>query len=183
MGESERSTRDRDASQDERYEETVKEFAASLDRLVQAYEADPEKRRDLSQEIHFQLWRSLARYDSRCSLRTWVYRIAHNVAVTHVMRERRALAKLVSLEEMELISSREDTQKAANQQLDLGRLLSMIRKLKPLDRQVMLSYLEGLDAVSTGEITGLSASRVAMRIHRIKHLLSARVQKGTDHAK
>jgi RNA polymerase sigma-70 factor, ECF subfamily len=183
VGESERATRDRNLSQNDRYMEAAKAFGAALDRLVQAYEADPAKRQDLSQEIQFQLWRSFARYDARCSLRTWVYRIAHNTAVSHVMRERRTLSKLVSLEELESISTQGDSQAAANQQLDAGRLLSTIRQLKPLDRQVMLSYLEGLDAVSIAEITGLSATAVAMRVHRSKNLLAARIHKGANHAR
>lgn len=183
MGESERATRDRNLSQDDRYTEAAKEFGSSLDRLVQAYEADPGKRQDLSQEIHFQLWRSFAHYDARCSLRTWVYRVAHNAAVSHVIRERRTFSKLVSLEELEVVYARDDSQAVANQQLDASRLLSTIRQLKPLDRQVMLSYLEGLDAVSIAEITGLSATAVAMRIYRIKNVLAARIHKGANHAR
>lgn len=183
MGDSERGTRGRNPSQDDRYTEAANEFGSSLQRLVQAYEADPGKRQDLSQEIHFQLWRSFGRYDERCSLRTWVYRIAHNAAASHVMRERRAFSKLVSLDELTCASARGDSQAAANQQLDIGRLLSMVRQLKPLDRQVMLSYLEGLDAASTAEITGLSATAVAMRIYRIKNLLAAQIHKGANHAR
>ena len=76
---------------------------SSLERLARAYEADPEKRRDLSQDIHFQLWRSFQNYDSRCSLRTWVYRVAHHVAVSHVIRERRIFSNLVSLEELDIL--------------------------------------------------------------------------------
>ena len=62
---------------DDLYREAVEQFGSSLDRLARAYELDPEKRRDLSQDIHFQLWRSFQRYDGRCSLRTWIYRVAH----------------------------------------------------------------------------------------------------------
>ena len=158
-------------------------FGSSLGRLVQAYEANPEKRPDLSQDIHFQLWRSFAGYDSRCSLRTWTYRIAHNVAATHVIRERRIFSRLVSLDELEFKSVQCDGQGLANQQLDMERLLSMVRQLKPLDRQVMLSYLEGLDALSIGDVTGLPPKSVAMRVHRIKNLLAARIRKGTNHAR
>jgi hypothetical protein len=68
-------------SQDDMYRDAVDQFGSSLERLASAYEADPEKRRDLSQNIHFQLWRSFGRYDARCSLRTWIYRVAHHVAL------------------------------------------------------------------------------------------------------
>ena len=72
-------------------------------RLARAYEIDPEKRRDLIQEIHFQLWRSFQRFDARCSLRTWVHRVAHHVAALHVVRERRVFKNLVSLEDLEAL--------------------------------------------------------------------------------
>jgi len=46
--------------------------------------------------------------------------------------------------------------------------------LKPLDCQVMLLYLEQLDAASIAEITGLSAANVATKVRRIKQLLIQR---------
>jgi len=53
-----------------------------------------------------------------------------------------------------------------------------------VDRQVILGYLEGLDASSIGEVTGLSAGNVATKIHRIKAILAARFhQKGGPHGK
>jgi RNA polymerase sigma-70 factor, ECF subfamily len=65
----------------ERYEEASAAYGAALERLARAYEADPDRRRDLLQEIHIALWRSLEGFDGRCSLRTWVYRVAHNTGV------------------------------------------------------------------------------------------------------
>jgi len=61
------------ASQDDLYSDAADKLGSSLERLASAYEADPEKRRDLSQDIHFQLWRSFQRYDGRCSLRPWSF--------------------------------------------------------------------------------------------------------------
>jgi RNA polymerase sigma-70 factor (ECF subfamily) len=86
------------------------QFGAALERLARAYEMDAEKRRDLIQEIHFQLWRSFQKFDARCSLRTWVYRVAHHVASSHVVRERRIFKNLVSLEELEMIPERDRVQ-------------------------------------------------------------------------
>lgn len=57
---------------------------------------------------------------------------------------------------------------------DLERLQALVRCLKPLDRQLMLLYLEGVDAASIGEVTGLSAGNVATKIHRIKAVLARR---------
>ena len=83
------------------YQQAAEAYGPSLDRLARAYEFDPDARRDLLQEIHLQLWRSLASFDQRCSLRTWVYRIAHNVATGHVIRQSRIRNRLVTIEEIE----------------------------------------------------------------------------------
>lgn len=169
-------------SQDDLYREAADKYGAALQRLARAYEADPEKRRDLIQEIHFQLWRSFQRFDARCSTRTWVYRVAHHVAASHVLRERRNFSKLVSLEELEMLPDKDQGQFAADQRINLDRLSMLIQQLKPLDRQVIISYLEDMDAESIGEITGLSSGNVAMRIHRIKDILARRFREGGSHA-
>jgi RNA polymerase sigma-70 factor, ECF subfamily len=79
-------------SQDQLYQDAAAIYGAALERLARAYEADPEMRRDLVQDIHIALWRSLEGFDGRCSLRTWVYRVAHNVGASHILRQRRTIA-------------------------------------------------------------------------------------------
>ncbi|HLJ51380.1 MAG TPA: sigma-70 family RNA polymerase sigma factor [Bryobacteraceae bacterium] len=156
---------------DELYREAAEACGAALRRLVKGYEADPERRRDLLQEIHIELWRSLRLFDGRCSLRTWVYRVAHNVAATHIIRMRRASARLIDLDALEQEPGFVDGETRANQQYAVSRMLAQIHRLRPLDRQVILLYLEGEPAAAIAEVTGLSASHVATRIHRIKKLL------------
>lgn len=169
-------------SQDDLYREAADGYGSSLDRLARAYEADPETRRDLLQDIHLQLWRSFAHFDRRCSLRTWVYRVAHNVATGHVVRQRRLRTSLVGIEEIESLPSKERNEFAAGQNQALERLSGLIQQLKPLDRQIIISYLEGMDANSTAEITGLSAANVAMKVHRIKNVLKRWFHEGGPNA-
>jgi RNA polymerase sigma-70 factor, ECF subfamily len=169
-------------SQDDLYREVAESYGSSLDRLARAYEADPEARRDLLQDIHLQLWRSFAHFDRRCSLRTWVYRVAHNVATGHVVRQRRIRKTLASIEEIESMPSNDQNELAASQNQALERLSGLIQQLKPLDRQIIISYLEGMDANSTAEITGLSGANVAMKVHRIKSVLTRWFHEGAPHA-
>jgi len=170
------------ATQDELYQEAVKTCGPVLERFARAYEADADLRRDLLQEIHVGLWRSFGAFEGRCSLRTWVYRVAHNVGTSHVLRQRRRRGQeLAGLEELENLPDENSGERAADRRYALDRLLNMIQRLKPLDRQVILSYLEGLDAASIGEITGLSAGNVATKIHRIKNMLARQFQQGEDH--
>ena len=168
--------------QDRQYLEAVAEFGPALDRLARGYEADPDLRRDLRQEIHTALWRSLGKFDGRCSLRTWVYRIAHNAAASQVIR-RRSKARFVGLEELELTSSDDDPERAAVERDASQRLLALVQGLTPADRQLTLLYLEDLDAAGIGEITGLSPAAIAVKIHRIKAVLARRFQEGGDHGR
>jgi len=64
-------------ARDERYLEAAALYGAPLERMARAYEADPSRRQDLLQDVHVAIWRSLLIFDGRCSLRTWVYRVAH----------------------------------------------------------------------------------------------------------
>jgi len=171
-----------DGEQDERYRTAAAEYGAALERLARAYEGDPDLRRDLLQDIHLALWRSFAGWEGRCSVRTWVYRVAHNTAISHVIRQRKRNAhELVSLEELEAAADSVSAETAAGQRAALDRLLGLVQQLKPLDRQVILGYLEGLDAVPIGEITGLAPGNVATKIHRIKNLLSRQFHQGVRH--
>ncbi len=165
------------ASQDERYASAAGEYGPALGRLARAYEADSETRTDLLQEIHLALWRSMVVFDGRCSLRTWVYRVAHNAAASHVLKRRRARAgAMVGLEELDVSDGQPNPEEALGEQQALLRLMATIRALKPPDAQVMLLYLEDIDAASIGEITGMSAAAVATKVHRIKSVLAKRFQ-------
>jgi RNA polymerase sigma-70 factor (ECF subfamily) len=164
------------------YHAAVQEFGRILDRIAAGYESDPDKRHDLRQEIHLQLWRSLHLFDARCSLKTWTLRVAHNTAVSWVSREQRIGARLVSLEEIEQSAHPGPAPPDLDRERALRQLSRMILELKPLDRQIMLSYLEDLDAAAIADITGLSAPNVAMKIHRIKNILARRFQKEQHHA-
>jgi RNA polymerase sigma-70 factor (ECF subfamily) len=171
-----------DRSRETRYDEAVRGYGPALERLARSYEADPDRRQDVLQEIHFALWRSLERFDGRCSLRTWTYRVAHNVAASHVLRDRRArLDRLVSLEDVAELPSIGESEQAADHRLDLEWLGRLVQQLKPADRQLMLLYLEGLDGAAIAEVAGISPANVATKVHRIKKVLAHRAGPGAHH--
>lgn len=160
------------------YGEAAAAYGPALERLARAYEADPDRRRDLLQEIHLALWRSFANFDGRCSLRTWLYRVAHNTATSQVTRRQAKMPTFVGLDQLASIPSEEEGETSADRRRALERILILIRQLAPLDRQVILLYLEGEDAATIGDVTGLSSGNVATKIHRIKIILSERFHEG-----
>lgn len=158
--------------QDARYADAVAQWGAGLQRLARAYEADPERRRDLLQDMHVTLWKSFAAFDGRCSVRTWVYRVAGNVAASHVAREKRDRLQLVTLDTIEHLPDGGEANERLEEEAALTRLYALIHQLKAPDRQVITLYLEGLSADSISDVTGLSPGAIATRISRLKTLLT-----------
>ena len=157
--------------QDTRYAEAAAQWGAALQRIARAHEADPERRRDLLQDMHVTLWKSFATFDGRCSVRTWVYRVTNNVAASHAVREQRDRKRLVALDTIDDIPEASDAAGAVEAEATLARLYALIHQLKSPDREVITLYLEGLSAEAIGEVTGLSAGAIATRISRMKALL------------
>lgn len=169
------SSEDRDAL----FERIVADYSAPMARLARAHEANASLQQDLLQEIHLAIWRSLPAFAGRCSLRTWVYRVAHNVAATHLLRQkRRRVESLTSLDELMLEADGPEAAVAIDEQRALEKLTELIRRLKPVDRQLIVLHLEGLAADEIAEVAGLSVSNVNTKLHRIREVLAKRIQSG-----
>ncbi len=160
-----------DSSQDALYRQALAAHGAELARCCAGYERDPGLQQELQQELHLALWQSLATFRGDCSLRTWVYRVAHNVGARHV-QQHAGKAPMLALDEIEHLPDDRLDPGHTERRLDLQRVLALVHRLALLDRELMLLYLEGLDAASIADITGLSARNVATKIHRIKALLA-----------
>jgi RNA polymerase sigma-70 factor (ECF subfamily) len=169
------------AGQEALFEKIASEFAAPLARLARAHEADAHLQQDLLQEIHIALWRSLAAFGERCSLRTWVYRVAHNVAATHVLRNRRRQGRrLTTLDEIDLAGDTPDVDAELDASRALQKIHALIQALKPLDRQVIILRLEGLPADEIADIVGISPANTHTKLTRIRQLLTAKIGEGED---
>jgi RNA polymerase sigma-70 factor (ECF subfamily) len=159
--------------QETRYVEAIKLYSDALTRLARGYESQPDRRQDLLQDIHVALWRSFANFDGRCSLRTWVYRVAHIVATKHIVANRRVrVNEMVSLDEVPEPQDQHSVGDVSEKSDSLQKLFELIERLKPMDRQVILLYLEDFSAEEIGDVIGLSARNIATKIHRIKKLLT-----------
>lgn len=157
------------------FDQAIGAYGPALQRLTHAYEAIADRRADLLQEIYLALWQSLQAFDGRCALGTWVYRVAHNTAATVSIRRRDRL-RLVGLDDIELAAEPPNVGKAIDEARARARLLELIHRLKPIDRQLVQLYLEGLEAAAIGEIVGLSAANVATKVHRLKKVLAQQFQ-------
>jgi RNA polymerase sigma-70 factor (ECF subfamily) len=122
--------------------------------------------------MHCALWTSLARFNGDCALKTWVYRVAHNVAAEHVARAVRGPQR-VPLTDIDALPSPANVETATGEALVLAQVSELIRRLPPVDMQVIVLWLEGESAAAIAEITGCSPGAVNVRVHRIKALLAS----------
>lgn len=157
------------------YRQAGELFAPALARLANAVERDPEKARDLEQDMHCALWTSLARFKGDSALKTWVYRVAHNVAADHIAKATRG-PKRVPLEEIDALPAAGNPEHDAAESLVMEQVAELIRSLPALDAQTIVLWLEGETAGDISDITGLSPGAVNVRVHRIKALLAEHFQ-------
>ncbi len=170
-----------EAEQDQVFTNAIAQFGGALARMARGYEADADLRRDLEQDIQVALWQSLAHFDGRCSLSTWVWRVAHNRATSHIIARRRHRQRgWSSIEDIDLPSDDPTPFERATSEQAMAQILSIIDRLDPPDRQILLLYLEGVAAAEIGEITGVSPDTVATRIHRFKTMLTRRYAQPGD---
>jgi len=161
----------------DRFCELFEQYQAALRRLVAAYVANPADREDLLQEIAAGIWKSLPGFRGESSERTWIYRIAHNIAIrrSSQVRTRNSREPGIkgSFDRPALDASAEEALL-----LDEKRraLVEAIRDLPIAERQIVTLHLEGLSAAEIEEVTGVTAGAVATRLTRIRQKLTERLQ-------
>lgn len=148
-----------------RFEELLSIYAPALRRLCAAHRRDPFDQKDLFQEIALAVWTALPRFRGDSSERTWMYRIAHNIALTDFARQRRKQWREVQIDE-------ERRADAAPEQHRREELLDALRRLDPVERELATLYLEGMTAKEIGEVLGITEGNAAVRLTRLRQRLT-----------
>jgi RNA polymerase sigma factor (sigma-70 family) len=150
------------------YEQLWRDHGASLARLANSYELNAHAREDLLQEIRFAIWVALPRFRGESSLRTFVFRIAHNRALTHVCRRKRNIS---AEDSEEAVDTRNGPEAAVIQAVNCSHLMEAIRQLPVPFRQAITLSLEDLSHAEIARVLGISENNVAVRMNRARKLL------------
>lgn len=140
-------------------------------RIAASYEADPDRRRDLLQDVLLAIWRALPSYRGEGDLRAFLARIAHNRGVSHVARET-AQPPTDELHE-QLVDNAPDSAESTEQLRRQERLMAAVRSLPLALRQPVVLTLEGFGPKEIADILGLNANTVSIRLTRAKAALRA----------
>ncbi|HET6804844.1 MAG TPA: sigma-70 family RNA polymerase sigma factor [Frateuria sp.] len=151
------------------FEALMQEHRGIVFKVASVYARGREDRDDLAQEIAVQLWRAFGSYDAaRAKFSTWMYRVALNVAISHARRAIRD-ERLQPLEAAHL-ELPGDTDVAQPDER-LAALYAFIGQLDPLNRALIVLYLEDRSCAEIAQVLGISETNVATKIGRIKQKL------------
>jgi RNA polymerase sigma factor (sigma-70 family) len=146
-------------------------------KVVRAYCWAEQDREDLVQDILAQLWRAFPAYDAARPFSTWMYRIALNVAISwvrgHAPRHRATVPF-----ELEIHDVGAEGLDAVSVER-LRALLTAIRELAPLDRALVVLYLDDQSHRDIAAVLGISESNVATKLHRLRQRLRRRLESHT----
>ncbi|MEX2961861.1 RNA polymerase sigma factor [Microbulbifer sp. TYP-18] len=160
-------------SRDQLFQQLLAEHSGGVSRVAATYARGIGEREDLTQEIWLAVWRALPAFRGEASLKTFVYRIAHNRSVSALVRRRPPGDALQDAEEPEDPTPGPAQQYAALR--DAQSLLAAVQKLPLGLRQTLSLRLEGLSYEEIAEVLGVSESNVAVRLNRARQRLSARL--------
>lgn len=160
---------DRPASADE-YQPVLERHRDALWRLTAGYARQQADREDLYQDIILAIWTALPRFRGDCSERTFVYRIAHNRAITYRGRALRAWGP--SLDDVPAPIEQRDSPELETIERDRAAALrEAVRRLPLAYREVVMLRLEGLPSRDIAEVTGISENNVDVRLTRARQRL------------
>jgi RNA polymerase sigma-70 factor, ECF subfamily len=165
-------------SEQARFLGIIEPYQPALRRLVNSYEQDPGRREDLFQEIVLGVWQALPRFRGDSSERTWLYRIAHNIAISTLeSRRRRDTRELPMPDALESPSAYPHPDRTLVLEEQRQAMLGAIQELAPVDKQLIVLHLEGLSYQEIEEVSGFSESAIASRLSRIRDRLTALIQR------
>jgi RNA polymerase sigma-70 factor, ECF subfamily len=151
----------------ERFQALVDEHKKILYKVCNSYCRNHDDREDLAQDIIVQLWRSFGSFDARSRFSTWMYRIALNVAISFYRREN-TRARYVLSDQERVLNAVDET---ANRSAEIESLYQFIGDLKPLNKALVLLYLDGNSYREIADVLGVSETNVATKISRLKQAM------------
>jgi RNA polymerase sigma-70 factor (ECF subfamily) len=132
---------------------------------------------DLAQLVFIKMIRALANLQAPAQFEAWLFRLARNVCIDHLRRERlRRIFVPFAAEHSEVA----EPQGAVDSE-ELDALRHALSKLRPADRALLALAQEGRSQVEMAEITGASVVVVKARLYRARERLREFYQPKQNH--
>ena len=143
----------------------VKANKAAIFTVCYLFSKDQDEVNDLFQETLINLWRGFDGFQSKCDVKTWIWRVSLNTCLTFERKKKRRVDTLPLTMDINLFTDTDDDTR------QVQMLYRRINKLGMLDRAIILLWLENMSYEEIGEIIGISTKNVSVKLVRIKEQL------------
>ena len=120
---------------------------------------------DLFQETLINLWKGFAQFRGDSSPATWIWKVSLNTCISFDRKKRRRGESVPLSMSINLFEDDD------NDSRQIEMLRKRINQLGPFDRAIVLLWLENLSYEEIGEIVGITAKNVSVRLVRIREQL------------
>lgn len=147
------------------FTQMVREQKSTIYTVCYMFSKDEDEVNDLFQEVLINLWKGFEKFRGESSMSSWVYKVALNTCIS-MDRKKKKDGKKVALDMN--INLFEDNDNDTKQ---IRQLYDRIHRLGPIDRAIVLLWLDNQSYEDIGAIIGISAKNVSVKLVRIKEQL------------
>jgi RNA polymerase sigma-70 factor (ECF subfamily) len=150
----------------------IDKYSRPIHSLILKIVNNREDAEELAQDVFMKVFRHLESFKGDSSFSTWIYRIAYNMAISETRKRKYEFATIEDAfvdkdsafeSEASLLLWETDKEEQLKQ-LDMA-----LNKLPPGERAlILLFYMEEKSVEEIVTITGMSASNVKTKLHRIR---------------
>jgi len=147
----------------------INEHSGIIRKLCRGYSNTTEDFEDNVQEVYYQLWKSIDNFKGESKSGTWVYKLTLNVCLYNLNKRKKRVDRPAEIE----VNPKKPIEPSELFDLDspVNTLYKSITLLNPVDRAIIMLYLEKKNHNEIAEIVGLSVANIGVKIYRIKKQL------------
>lgn len=149
----------------------IRQNQGIVNSLCRLYATSQEEMKDYRQDVLLSLWRSFPQFNEESKVSTWMYRVALNTLIS-IHRKKKLVVLTEPFSESFDIKNAQDI----GVDDDLLVLQHAIGLLKPLNKAVVILYLEGYDNKEMAKMLSISESNISTKLNRIKTQLKKTVK-------
>lgn len=143
----------------------VRKHKSTIYTVCYMFSQDNDEVEDLFQETLINLWKGFAQFRGDSSPATWIWKVSLNTCISFDRKKRRRGESVPLSMSINLFEDDD------NDSRQIEMLRKRINQLGPFDRAIVLLWLENLSYEEIGEIVGITAKNVSVRLVRIREQL------------